>query len=233
MRRRDFVKGVVALPVVASTALGQQAPSPLSPPPPSSPPPSGAAPVAPPAAAPAPAPSLLRGMGGFKAPPVASVVPDVIAVPELHFFTESQLAALRRLGDLLIPPLNGYPGALQAQAPEFLDFLIGASPSEIQLLYRQGLDHLNTEAKMQFGKSFAELNAGQADKVVRPGLLPYVREHPPAAPFPRFIAIAHDDLRTATMNSEAWNVAAVSSGERAPGVGMFWRPIDPDPKNWA
>jgi hypothetical protein len=172
-------------------------------------------------------------MGQFKAPPVTSVVPDAIAAPDLHFFSESQIAALRRLGDLLMPPLTGYPGALQAQAPEFIDFLVSASYPEMQSLYRQGLDHLNAEAKKRFGKTFAELNAGQADKIVRPGLVPWMRDHLPAEPFQRFIAVAHEDIRTATMNSEAWNVAAVSSGERAPGVGMFWRPIDPDPKNWA
>lgn len=225
MRRRDFVKGVVAVPVVASTALGQQATAPASAPP------AGTAPAAPPAAA--QSPSLLRGMGGFKAPPVAAVVPDAIASPDLHFFTEPQLAALRRLSGLLMPPLNGYPGALEAQAAEFLDFLVSASLADRQGLYRQGLDHLNAEAKTHFGKPFAALNDQQADKIVRPGLVPYMREHPPEEGFPRFIAIAHDDIRTATMNSEAWSIAAVSSGDRAPGVGLFWRPIDPDPKNWA
>ena len=223
MRRRDFVKAVVAVPVAASTAFGQQAPSPSSTAPP------GAAPVAPPAAAP-PAQGR-RGMSEFKAPPVTSVVPDAIASPDPHFFSQSQLATLRRVGDLFMPPLNGNPGALEAHAAEFLDFLVGAAPGDRQLLYRQGLDRLNAEAQSQFGKPFAELNAGQADKVVRPALLPWMTDHPPKEPFARFIAIAHQDIRTATMNSEAWHVAAVSSGERT-GAGLFWRPIDPDPKNW-
>jgi hypothetical protein len=172
-------------------------------------------------------------MSDFTAPPVVSVVPDAIGIPEVRFFSEMQLVALKRLSDLFMPPLNGYPGALQAEAPEFLDFLIGASPADHQLLYRQGLDRLNAEARKHFGKSFAELTAEQGDKIVRPALLPWMTDHPPAEPFPRFIAIAHQDIRTATMNSEAWNAADVSSGERAQGVGLFWRPIDPDPKNWA
>ncbi|HEY2858536.1 MAG TPA: gluconate 2-dehydrogenase subunit 3 family protein [Terracidiphilus sp.] len=171
-------------------------------------------------------------MSEFKAPPVTSVVPDAIASPDLHFFTQPQLAALRRLSDLFMPPLNGNPGALQAQAAEFLDFLVGTSTAERQLLYRQGLDRLNVEAGKRFGKSFAKLSAEQADKIVRPVLLPWMTDHPPTAPFARFIAIAHQEIRTATMNSEAWHVAAVSSGERAPGGGLFWRPIDPDQKNW-
>jgi len=225
MQRRDFVKAMVAVPVAASAALGQQAP------PPSGAAPPGTAPVAPPTVAPSAAER--RGMSEFKAPPVASVVPDAIASPDTHFFSQSQLAALRRLSDLLMPPLNGNPGALQAQAAEFLDFLVGASPGDRQVLYRQGLDRLNTEAKKQFGNPFAELDGRQADKIVRPALLPWMTDHPPKEPFARFIAIAHQDIRTATMNSEAWHAAMVSSGERAPGAGLFWRPIDPDPKNWA
>ena len=221
MRRRDFVKGMMTVPVASATVLGQ-APAQQSTPP-------GATPVAPPATAP-PAPGR-RGMGEFKAPPVTSVVPDAIASPEVKFFSELQLSTLRRLSDLFLPPLNGYPGALQAKAPEFLDFLASASPVERQLLYRSGLDRLNLEAKKQFGKAFAELSAEQADKIVRPALVPWIRDHPPLEPFPRFIAIAHQDIRTATMNSEAWSVAAISSGERATGVGLYWCPIDPDLKN--
>ena len=224
MERRDFVKAMVAVPVAASAALGQQAP-----PPPGAAPP-GAAPVASPTAAPSGAghPS----MSEFKAPLVSSVAPDAIASPDTQFFSQSQLAALRRLSDLLMPPLNGNPGALQAQAAEFLDFLVGVSPGDRQFLYRQGLDRLNTEAKKQFSNPFAELDGRQADKIVRPALLPWMTDHPPKEPFARFIAIAHQDIRTATMNSETWHAAAVSSGERAPGAGLFWRPIDPDPRSW-
>jgi hypothetical protein len=225
MRRRDFVKGVVAIPVAANVVMGQSAP------------PQQNAPV--PGAKPTPPPATNRqaagGRGGrdFKAPPVTEVMPDAIASPELKFFTAPQLTALRRLSDLLMPPLDGYPGALQAQAPEFLDFLVGASPLERQQVYRLGLDHLNAEARTRFGKAFAELSAKEADAIVRPALLPWMTDHPPVEAFPRFIAVAHQDIRTATMNSEAWSVAAVSSGERAPGVGMYWSPIDPDLKGWA
>jgi len=219
MRRRDFVKGVVAVPAVASTALGQQTPSQNSSRPPD------VVPVAPPATL-RQAPSG-RGLAGARIPPIKAVLPDAVAAPEVHFFTAQQLAALRRLSDLFLPPMDGYPGALQAEAPEFLDFLVRVSPSEQQQIYRFGLDRLNAEAKKQFGKVFAELSSEQADQIVRPGLKPWMSDHMPAEPFARFIATAHQDIRTATMNSEAWNTAAVAAGARPPGVGLYWNPIDP------
>ena len=223
MRRRDFVKGVVAVPAVARTVLGQQTPAQNS----SSRPPD-AVPVNP-TATPrqTPSPAAGRGQGGTRIPPIKAALPDAVAAPEVHFFTAQQLAALRRLSDLLLPPMDGYPGALQAEAPEFLDFLIGVSPSEQQQIYRLGLDRLNADAKKQFGKGFAELSSEQADRIVRPGFKPWMSDHPPAEPFARFIATAHQDIRTATMNSEAWNAAAIAAGARPSGVGLYWNPIDP------
>jgi hypothetical protein len=171
-------------------------------------------------------------MSDFKAPPVTTIVPDAIAAPEVRFFTEPQLGALSRLSDLLMPPLNGYPGALQAEAPQFLDFLVSASPDDIQQLYRSGLDRLNEDAKKKFDTAFAKLNDKQADAIVRPAFKPWMQWHPPTEPFGHFIANAHDDIRKATMNSEAWSQAAIAAGERTPGVGLFWYPIDPDMKKW-
>src|SRR5205823_4587771 len=56
------------------------------------------------------------------------------AVAELcpHFFDAQQFAALHKLSDILQPALHGVPGALDAKAPEFLDFLVGDSPAERQ-----------------------------------------------------------------------------------------------------
>jgi hypothetical protein len=214
MRRRDFVKAMVAAPVAAQAGWGQQ----TSPTPPSA--------AAPPAAA-----AGRRGFD-FKAPSISSVVPDAVATPELHFFTETQLAALRRLSDLFVPPRNGYPGAVAVGTPEFLDFLVGASQQDRQQVYQAGLDRLNADAQKQFGMAFAKLDDKQADKIVRPGLVAWMTDHPPTEPFAHFIAIAHDDIRRATTNSEGWNAAAVTLGERAPGVGLYWSPIDPDIAKW-
>ena len=245
MRRRDFVKGIAAVPIAAKTMLGQQTTAPQTPGTTTAPQTSGigAAPQTPgttppsPAsgtAAPPPAPETAshevfrRQSLGFKAPPINSVVPDAVAKTNAHFFDERQSATLRKLCEILMPPLNGYPGAIQAGTPEFIDFLVGASPAEQQQMYQAGLDRLNSESKKQFGCPFAEVNPTQADKLIRPSLATWMSDHPPTEPFMHFINIAHRDIRTATMNSQLWSVAATASGERAPGVGLYWSPIDPD-----
>jgi hypothetical protein len=221
MQRRDFVKGI-AIASATTIALGQQ----TTPPPPQATQ-QGATPVSPGSRATPPTQTAASRLADFKAAPIPSTVPDIAAVTIAHFFAEQQMAALRKLSDVLMPALNSYPGALQAGTPEFIDFLIGVSPADHQHLYQSGLDRLNADAKKQFGTSFAQLNAEQADKLIRPALVTWMIDHPPADPFQHFIAIAHRDIRTATMNSQAWSAAAVAAGERAPGVGLYWSPIDP------
>jgi len=187
--------------------------------------------VAAPAAAPAlfaqpPAPQPAQQPAGPSALDIKLdvVSPDNVAEPETRFFTPAQFAALRKLSDLLMPPLRGNPGALDAAAPEFLDFLVGVSPADRQALYRNGLDALNARARKQFNKNFADLDAAQCDAIVRPLLVPVPWTHePPRDPLQHFMAAAHDDIRTATRNSREWN----TSGGRRGGAQLFWNPVDP------
>lgn len=211
---------MVAVPVTARIMAAQQA--------------------APPQAsteAPSAATSLHEASGyptpGSSAAAMNMVVPDAVAQTEAHFFHERQAATLRRLCEVLMPPLNGYPGAVQAGVPEFLDFLTSVSPTDRQQMYRAGLDRLDKEANQRFGVTFAQASSEQADKLLRPlmgvwGIGDHPpADHPPSEPFMRFINIAHQDIRTATINSQIWSEAAVASGERAPGVDSYWPPIDP------
>ena len=147
-----------------------------------------------------------------------------MADPDQRFFNPAQFAALQRLSDLLMPPMRGNPGALDTGAPEFLDFLVGVSPADRQLLYRNGLDGLNAHAKKQFAKPFADLDNTQADAVIRPLLVavPWYYD-PPKDPLQHFLATAHDQIRTATRNSREYNT---SNGRRGSG-GTFWTPVDP------
>lgn len=241
MKRRDFIKTAVttAVAVATPTALAQQAPAPAAAPP----------------AAPAPpgAPTRGGGRGGVRqARPISPATDaDLVASGDAHFFSHEQFATLRQLCVLMMPALNGYPSAVEAEAPEFLDFLVGATPAGRQQsyvaalagsaparqvvtgstdrrqMYVEGLERLESEARRRFSKSFAALNPDQADALLAPGLAPWMADHPPRDSFQHFINVAHQDIRTATMNSAAWSAAAVAAGERAPGGGSYLLPIDP------
>ena len=227
MKRRDFVKAIgIASVSAAGTGLAQQKPSV----PPTNPPPDGASPVQPGASVRSSPQTAVRRSVEYKAAPIPTAVPDVIAETEAHFFTPVQFATLHKLCEVLMPSMSGYPGAVAAGAPEFLNFLVGASPAERQGMYRSGLDRLSSDAQKQFGTPFASVSKEQADKLIRPFLETWMTNHPPTEPHKRFINVAHRDIRTATINSQAWSAAAVAAGERAPGVSLYWSPIDPDIK---
>jgi len=159
---------------------------------------------------------------------MAALSPDAVAQTNADFFTDRQLATLRRFSEIMVPPFNGYPGATEAGAPKFLDFLIGASPADRQKMYQSGLDRLESEAKQRFGVSFAEVNAAQADQLIRPWLRTWMSDHPPTEPYAHFINVAHSDIRSATINSQAWNDAARAAGKPSPNTDLFWYPVDPD-----
>lgn len=219
MRRRDFVKAFVAASVSAKTMLAQQAAPAVAP---------STPPAAPPAAPTAPGPvPWMRGLTEARPLPMTPVVPDAVAESTIHFFSEQQFATLRRLADLLLPPINGYPGAIDAAAPEFLDFLISISPADRQRMYQSGLDRLDSDAKKQFNQPFAALQPAEADQIIRPQLRAWMNDHPPTDAYAHFINLAHSDIRTATVNSQPWNDAATAAGKKSE-AGLYWFPVDPD-----
>jgi len=201
MKRRRFVQALFAAPAVPAVVpelKAQQA--------------SGG-----PAGPPAPA---------DENPKLELSVPDAAAETVLHFFTAAEFAALRKLSDLLAPARDGAPGALDARAPEFLDFLIGASPADRQQIYRAGLDALNAQARRRFAKSFAETNAAEADQLLAPLREAWTYDLP-TDPAARLLWTAKEDVRTATLNSREWSLAAASAGGGLrSGTGLYWLPID-------
>jgi hypothetical protein len=225
MRRRDFVKAMMAASasMSAGTVLGQQQPAASSAP--MAPPVATATP--PPAVAPGPVP-WMRGLMEVKPLPISPLSADTIAQANAHFFNGTQWATFRRLSEILMPPFQGYPGATEAGTPEFLDFLIGVSPADRQQLYRSGLDRLESEAQGKFGVSFAAANAEQADQLIRPWLRTWMTDHPPTEPYEQFINVAHHEIRTATMNSQAWSDVTRKAGKTAPNTDLYWYPVDPD-----
>jgi len=207
MRRRDFVRAVLAVGTAPKLLLSQQAANPAPPPP-------------------APVPWLLGLTSKTPIPQVEAA--DQVAAAELRFFTQQQMATLTRLSDVLMPPMGEKPGAVRAQTPMFLDFLIGDSPDGRKRLYSEGLDWLDAEAKKKFNLEFAKLNDAQADELLKPWLRTWMNDHPPQERHADFINIAHDDIRTATVNSKAWFLAPQVGAEPRTEEELYWSPIEPD-----
>lgn len=215
MQRRDFVRAMMAAGLAPRLMFAQQATNPAPPPP-------------------APTPWTL-GLNP-KTPVPQTAAEDAFAEGDLTFFSPEQMATLTRLSDLLVPAIAGKPGALEAETPVFLDFLIGSSPATRQKLYTGGLDWLDAQSKSKFGVVFSQTQPAQADALVKPWMRTWMNDHPPTEPHADFLNIAHADIRTATMNSEAWSEAKaettskltpVSLGETQ-ALGLYWSPIDPD-----
>ena len=183
--------GRVAVGLAPKLLLSQQAANPAPPPP-------------------APVPWTL-GLNPKTPLPLTEVV-DGIAETDVQFFTSVQMASLEQLCDVLLPPLANKPGALQADTPRFLDFLIGNSPVERRHLYTGGLDWLEEQSQSRYKLPFARLNAAQVDALIQPWLRAWMTDHPPTERHADFINIAHEDILTATMNSKAWDDAAPAAG---------------------
>ena len=218
MKRRNFVRSLLITPAVpVALAAGQAATNTA---PAQQPPPQPNTPARQVSRPPAEVPQL----------EVTAV--DLAGQPAPGYFTAVQFSTLQKLGALLLPPLKNNPGALDAQAPEFLDFLIGASPADRQNLYLSGLDAIEAQSHEKFHKSFSALNDRQADAILRPLLVarPWPQDLP-NDPLQNFIAQVHEDLRTATVNSREWAAASEKAGHRFPrgsrSTGYYWRPIDP------
>jgi hypothetical protein len=207
MRRRDFVRSVLAVGAAPKLLLSQQAATPVPPPP-------------------APVPWLLGLTSKTPIPQVEAA--DQVALAESHFFTPQQMVTLTRLSDVLMPPMGEKPGAVKAQTPMFLDFLIGDSSDARKQVYSEGLDWLDAEAKKKFNVEFAKLNDAQADELLKPWLRTWMNDHPPDEKHADFINIAHDDIRTATVNSKSWSAVPEVGAEPRTEEELYWSPIEPD-----
>lgn len=156
MRRRKFVRDLLVAPVVTATAAAAAQETTQTTQPQQQPQPQPKT----------PARQMLLQPQGIKKLAVTQV--DLTAEGDQRFFSDEQYAALCKLAEILAPPLNKSPGAIDAHAPEFLDFLISVSPSDRQKLYTDGLDAMNSAARIQFHKPFSELQAEEADSIIRP-----------------------------------------------------------------
>lgn len=155
-------------------------------------------------------------------PVIEGSVPDVAATTVRTFFSGDQFEALSRLSDVLYPALNGVPGALAADVPGFLDFLISQSPEPTQAKYRLGLDALNQRSRQQFKVSFTQTSRDQAEAVLTPLREPWSAD---PDPFVAFLRDAKEDVLQATQNSQAWSSIMSTRVRSSAGIEYYWFPI--------
>jgi hypothetical protein len=159
-----------------------------------------------------------------ESPKVDLSVADSSADPVARFFTKDQFTALTHLCDVFEPPAGTTPGAREARAAEFLDFLLSQSPPSRQILYRAGLDRLNSESAHRYSQPFASLDAAQAATVLEPLRRPWTGQDS-SDPFENFLRAAKADITEATRNSYEFISVASKRSRSAGGVGEFWYPL--------
>jgi hypothetical protein len=158
-------------------------------------------------------------------PKLAVNTADAVADAMPRFFDPEGFKALRHLGEILVPARQNLSGAVETEAAEFLDFLIGQSPADRQTLYRDGVAQLNAQARSRYGRPFAEVTAAGADSILAPLREAWTYQDP-ADPFARFLRAAKDDFLKATVNSRPWAMAASGRNRSASGLNTYWFPIE-------
>lgn len=137
--------------------------------------------------------------------PLPSAQPDEAGESNYRrFFTPEEMTAFRRLADTLLPRTRT-PGALDAGAPEFLDFYLSQDGPDRQKLYRDGVRRWMSGASL--------------DPLKQPWT-----PQPAADPWAAFLRTAKDDLWRATLSSRAW--AGATEGRRRVTGATYWYPVE-------
>jgi hypothetical protein len=150
---------------------------------------------------------------------------DAAADMMVRTFNAEQFSALSKFSELVAPSQEDVPGAREGDVPAFLDFLIGDSPQDTIHLYKQGLDHLNAEARRRYGKPFGEIGPSEAQPILSPLNQPW-EFNDPGELLPKFLRTARGDIIKATLNSRSYIVAVSQLRRSRQGSGLYWYPIE-------
>ena len=160
----------------------------------------------------APAANLAIGWQD-SAQPIPTTAAEAVALGLPRFFTTTEFETFSQLGDTLIPPFDGRPGALLAEAAEFLDFLLGQSSADVQALYKQGIATYILRRKAGTEAALKELSEVWTHKG-------------PSSPYAKFLNAAKLAFYQATINSRQWSAAMSTRSRSAGGIGSYWLPIE-------
>lgn len=130
-----------------------------------------------------------------------AVSAETVAEGKTKFFGAA-FADFQTLGDVLIPAYDGRPGAKQAKAAEFLDFLLSESPAALQKQYRDGLASFRATGEAGIGKAIGKDTA-----------------------YGKFLTVAKVAFYRATLNSREYSEAMSSRSRSATGLGNYWLPL--------
>jgi Gluconate 2-dehydrogenase subunit 3 len=172
---------------------------------------------------PAGPPVVAPGANEMPTTPVTGA--DAVAQLMVRTFNRTQFETLSKFSELMAPSTEDVPGAREADAAAFLDFLIGASPPDIIDLYKGGLDQLDNEARRKYHKPFAQINNDEADALLSVLNQPWQFEGPREL-LPRFLLRARADTIKATLNSRSYLDAISQTRRTRHGSGFYWLPID-------
>lgn len=171
-----------------------------------------------------PAGPPLVAPGTSETPTVPVVNAGENAELEVSTFQPEQFSALVKFSELVAPSGEDSPGAREAEAARFLDFLIGVSPQETIVLYKNGLDQLNGRAKQAHGKAFCELSTEEAKPMLAALEEPWHLKDS-ADPLHKFLRRARGDIVRATLNSRPY-IDNISQTRRSRGgTGLYWYPM--------
>lgn len=145
--------------------------------------------------------------------PIPTTAAEAVSMGLPKFFTTADLEVFVELGETLTPAFDGRPGAKEAEAGEFLDFLLGQSPADIQGLYKNGLATYKLRRKAGVESALKELSE------------PWTYAGP-TSPYAKFLQAAKLAFHQATVNSRQWAEAMSSRSRGAAGIGSYWLPVE-------
>jgi len=87
---------------------------------------------------------------------------------------------------------------------------------------------MEAESQKKYKLPFSKLDDGQATALLKPWLRTWMSDHPPVESHADFVNVAHDDIREATFNSEAWAESLAASTHEGTPTGVYWSAVDPE-----